>query len=107
MNTAGHTTMEQSLIEYYRAIENSSLRMLEAAQDQDWDEVVRLEGACAVLIEKLRYQARSNALHPHQRAEKSKIMQRILHNDSQVRYLAEPWLADFESKFDVKPKFLH
>jgi len=30
--------------------------------------VVRFEGACAVLIE-----------------------QRILHNDAQIRYLAEPW----------------
>lgn len=100
-------TVSQDLIDYYRAIESSSLRMLEAAQEQDWDEVVRLEGACAVLIEELRFQARSQALGPAHRAEKTRIMQRILHNDSQIRYLAEPWLADFEAKFDRRQAFLH
>ncbi len=43
------------LLDYYKAIENSSAKMLEAAQSRDWDGVVRQEGACAVLIEQLRY----------------------------------------------------
>ena len=98
---------QQELIDYYRAIESSSLRMLEAAQEQDWDEVVRLEGACALLIEQLRFEARNRELAPAQRAEKTRIMQRILKNDSQIRYLAEPWLADFEATFDRRPAYLH
>jgi flagellar protein FliT len=32
--------------------------------------------------------------------EKSRIMLRILRNDAQIRYLAEPWLAHCESRFD-------
>jgi len=39
------------LIDYYKAIEDSSRKMLMAAQSEDWEEVVRFEGACAVLIE--------------------------------------------------------
>ena len=35
----------------YRAIEAASQQMLEAAQMADWNEVVRYEGACGVLIE--------------------------------------------------------
>ena len=99
--------MQQMLIDYYRAIEDSSNRMLEAAKKEDWDEVVRLEGACAVLIEQLRYTAREQDLLPGQNPEKSAIMQRILKNDAHVRYLAEPWLADFEKKFDGLQQHLH
>jgi flagellar protein FliT len=99
---------ESRLIDYYRAIESSSLRMLEAARVEDWDEVVRLEGACAVLIEQLRFRSRSGEELPVvERAEKSRIMQRILNNDSQIRYLAEPWLAQFERRFDSAYTALH
>lgn len=99
--------MQQMLIDYYRAIEDSSCKMLEAAKAEDWDEVVRLEGACAILIEQLRYQARGEELLPEQRAEKTRIMQRILTNDAQVRYLAEPWMTQFEKKFDGLQQLLH
>lgn len=94
------------LIDYYRAIEDSSRKMLDAAKAEDWDQVVRFEGACAVLIEQLRIRARSEELSPAQRSEKSRIMQRILHNDAQIRYLAEPWLAHIEQKLDA-PQLLH
>lgn len=99
--------MQQKLIDYYRAIEDSSRRMLEAAKAEDWDEVVCLEGACAVLIEQLRYQARGEELTTDQRGEKTRIMQRILGYDAQIRYLAEPWMTHFEKKFDGLQQLLH
>lgn len=99
--------MQQTLIDFYRAIEGSSLQMLEAAKAESWDDVVRLEGACAVLIEQLRFRSRSEDLQPQERAEKTRIMQRILHNDAQIRYLAEPWLVNFEKKFDNLQQMLH
>ena len=99
--------VQKTLIDYYRAIEESSQKMLEAARAEDWDEVVRLEGACAVLIEQLRFKARSEELQSEQRSEKTRIMQRILSNDAQIRYLAEPWLAHFEKKFDSLQQMLH
>jgi len=99
--------MPQMLIDYYKAIENSSRQMLDAAKDEDWDQVVRFEGACAVLIEQLRARAHNEELLPEQRTEKARIMQRILQNDAQIRYLAEPWLAHFEQKFDESHQLLH
>jgi flagellar protein FliT len=95
------------LIDYYKAIEDSSAKMLEAAKLEDWDGVVRYEGACAVLIEQLRARARSEELDPQSKAEKSRIMMRILNNDAQIRYLAEPWLAHFEQKFEGQRMLLH
>ena len=46
--------MELTLIDFYRAIEDSSAKMLQAAQNKDWEGVTRYEGTCAVLIEQLR-----------------------------------------------------
>lgn len=99
--------MSQMLIDYYKAIEDSSRQMLEAAKSEDWDEVVRFEGVCAVLIEQLRARAHNEDLLPAQRSEKSRIMQRILNNDAQIRYLAEPWLTHFERRFEGRQLLLH
>jgi flagellar protein FliT len=88
------------LIDYYKAIEESSIKMLEAAKAEDWDSVVRFEGACAVLIGQLRHRAQSEELDARARIEKSSIMRRILNNDAQIRYLAEPWLDHFEQKYE-------
>ena len=93
--------MPTMLIDYYKAIEDSSQKMLEAAQSKNWDEVVRYEGACAVLIEQLRFKSQEQELLPEHRREKTRIMQRILRNDAQIRTLAEPWLAQFEHMFEI------
>ena len=95
------------LIDYYKAIEDSSAKMRDAAKAEDWDAVARFEGACAVLIEQLRHKARSENLLPEQRSEKIRIMQRILQNDAQIRYLAEPWLAHCEQRFEGQSQLLH
>ena len=95
------------LIDFYKAIEESSAKMLAAAKAEDWDGVMRFEGACAVLIEQLRQRARSEELDAESRAEKTRIMQRILDNDAQIRYLAEPWLANFEQRVGVQNQYLH
>jgi flagellar protein FliT len=94
--------MAQTLIDYYKAIEDGSTRMLAAAKAQDWDTVVRFESACAVLIEQLRALAHSHELDSAARSEKSKIMLRILGNDAQIRYLAEPWLEQCEARFEQR-----
>lgn len=99
--------MSQILIDYYKSIEESSLKMLDAAQSQDWEQVVRCEGVCAVLIEQLRLKSHTQQLLPAQRAEKTKIMQRILSNDAQIRYLAEPWLEQLDANTANYPPYLH
>lgn len=99
--------MTTALIECYKALEDSSRKMLQAAQLQDWEGVARYEGTCAVLIEQLRYQAQYEALLPEQRQLKTEIMRRILRNDAEIRLLAEPWLAHFEHLFEGQPMAMH
>ena len=97
---------QQMLMDYYKAIEDSSRKMLEAAKAQNWDEVVRFEGACAVLIEQLRYQSKVEELSQELRQEKTRIMTRILLNDAEVRTLADPWLAHGDG-LEGQPVTLH
>lgn len=78
------------LIDHYKAIEDSSHKMLQAARACDWEGLAHYEGACATLIEQLRQQAQEEPLPPEQHKEKTGVMLRILRNDAQIRCLTEP-----------------
>jgi flagellar protein FliT len=96
--------MDPQLLSYYEAIERASADMLSAARNGNWDEVVKLEGACVLLISQLKHAAQEQEERlaapsgPAMEAAKAKsrIMQRILVNDAEIRHLAEPWLHDLD-----------
>ena len=95
------------LLQYYEAIEQASEQMLEAARAGDWDQVVKLEGACTLLISQLKRSAETQALGQEERQLKGRIMKRILVNDAEIRNLAEPWLEDLDRMMAGRPKLLH
>lgn len=101
------STMNAPLLNYYEAIEQASQDMLQAARDGNWDRVVKLEGACALLISQLKHAASRGALGPEEAQLKSRIMRRILVNDAEIRILAEPWLEDLDNLMAGKPKTVH
>ncbi len=110
MSTAasGAPTMNTKLLGYYEAIEQASCDMLAAAKVGDWDAVVKLEGACVLLISELKHAARQKpALDNHCARTTARIMQRILVNDAEIRHLAEPWLQDLDDMMTGKCKTLH
>lgn len=99
--------MDAQLLNYYEAIEQASADMLSAAKAGDWDQVVKLEGACVLLISQLKHAARQAPLDPEAAKAKSRIMQRILINDAEIRHLAEPWLQDLDEMLAGKRQILH
>jgi flagellar protein FliT len=105
--------MDPQLLNYYEAIERASADMLAAARAGNWDEVVKLEGACVLLISQLKHAAQepAAALAEAQAVDaakaKSRIMQRILVNDAEIRHLAEPWLQDLDDTLAGRRKTLH
>jgi flagellar protein FliT len=99
--------MQADLMNYYKAIEQASADMLAAARVGDWDQVVKLEGACVLLISQLKNAARASELDGETARAKSRIMQRILVNDAEIRNLAEPWLSDIDNLMHGRPKTLH
>ena len=106
-HTNANNIMSTTLLNYYEAIEKASAEMLEAARTGNWDTVVKLEGACAVLIAQLKNAAQSRQLQQNEAKEKSRIMQRILLNDAEIRHLAEPWLEDLDNMMAGRPTMLH
>ncbi len=123
------TGLDPQLLSYYEAIERASADMLSAARAGNWDEVVKLEGACVLLISQLKNAAQGPLAEPaslnaagatgatggpgsagcaQQAARaKSRIMQRILVNDAEIRHLAEPWLQDLDDTLAGRSKTLH
>ena len=99
--------MTSRLLNYYEAIEQASQEMLDAARSGNWDQVVKLEGACALLISQLKHAAGGRALGEDEALLKSRIMQRILINDAEIRHLAEPWLEQLDDMLAGRPKSLH
>ncbi|EGJ11379.1 flagellar protein FliT [Rubrivivax gelatinosus] len=99
--------MNTDLLKYYEAIEQASADMLSAAKAGNWDEVVKLEGACVLLISQLKHAAREASLDAEAAKAKSRIMQRILINDAEIRHLAEPWLQDLDDTLAGRQKTLH
>ncbi len=105
--------MDPQLISYYEAIERASADMLAAARAGNWDEVVKLEGACVLLISQLKHAAQEpldavlQASNDATAKAKSRIMQRILINDAEIRHLAEPWLQDLEDTLAGRRRTLH
>jgi len=99
--------MDTRLLNYYEAIEQASADMLAAAKAGDWDQVVKLEGACVLLISQLKHAAKNAPLDEAASKAKSRIMQRILVNDAEIRHLAEPWLAELDDLLDGKRQTLH
>ena len=106
-SAAQEPKMNASVLSYYEAIEKASADMLEAARAGDWDQVVKLEGACVLLISQLKQAARELPLAQDEARVKSRIMQRILLNDAEVRHLAEPWLPDLHRLLQGQTKTLH
>lgn len=98
--------MNTALLQYYQAIEKASQDMLAAARGGNWDEVLKLEGACALLISQLK-SAAGQPLAADELQFKSRIMQRILVNDAEIRQLAEPWLDDLDALLAGRPKTVH
>ena len=100
--------MTTPIIHYYQAIETTSKAMLDAALTENWDEVVRLEGACALLIEQLRERSLGIDMSAEERAEKHRIMMTILRHDAQIRELVDPWMEDSDQmRYHVAPAQLH
>ncbi len=74
----------------YNALENASHEMLRAAREGDWDSVCRLEGACAVVIVKLRQMTHRQPLSATQQKERMRILRAIVANDAMIRRICDP-----------------
>jgi len=99
--------MNTQLLGYYEDLERASADMLAAARAADWDQVVKLEGACVLLIAQLKHAAGAQQIGGDEVKLKNRIMQRILVNDAEIRSLAEPWLDELDRMMAGQARTLH
>ena len=78
------------LLRHYAALECASVEMLEAARAGDWDSVCRLEGACAVVIARLRELAERQVLPREEQRERMRILRNIVARDAEIRRICDP-----------------
>ena len=78
------------LLRHYAALECASVEMLEAARAGDWDSVCRLEGACAVVIARLRELAEHQVLPREEQRERMRILRNIVARDAEIRRICDP-----------------
>ncbi len=97
------SVQSESVLRYYLALEGASQEMLEAARAGDWDSVCRLEGACAVVIARLRKIKQNHPLTSREQPERMRILQAILANDAEIRRIAQP-LPSYLDPHQVLPQ---
>lgn len=79
-------------IEIYEQMCALSARMVVAARAGDWQCLIDLERAVAGLRDTLVQEAAAGSADPREAARKRALIQRILHDDAEVRRHTEPWM---------------
>ncbi len=76
----------------YESVAEVTNQMLQAAQNQDWDELAELEVTCADYVEQIRDydEVQPEAGDAYKR--KLKSIKMILANDREIRNLMAPWM---------------
>ena len=86
MNTMDST----QIIMTYKAILTTTGKMLTAAQNNEWDQLVSLEQECRRLTETLKKNDKE------QLKKKVTIIHQILEDDAQIRALIQPWMVKLQ-----------
>lgn len=78
-------------IDIYEEMSAISARMVEAARNNDWENLIRLEKSVMALRLSLTADD-NNRLTPQEMDIKRALIQRILDDDAEVRRHTEPWM---------------
>lgn len=80
----------------YDAILATTGKMLTAAQNSEWDQLIQLEQECRQLTEILIQNDQEPILDKELLQKKVKIIHQILADDAQIRAITEPWMIKLQ-----------
>ncbi len=85
-------------INIYENILKTTNKMLVAAQNNEWDQLVDLEQECRKLTDKLISNNTGHELNLSEELQqkKVKIIHQVLANDAQIRTITEPWMTKLQ-----------
>lgn len=84
----------EQIIALFEQVGGITDQMVAAARSADWDRLTALESMCARHIDTLRQHGQPAPMSLDCRARKTRIIQKILADDREIRDLVEPWMAE-------------
>jgi flagellar protein FliT len=85
------TLNADSVIILYESVADLTGQMLEAARNNDWDQLIEIESHCSTYAGKFKdCDAQLLAMTGEQRAHQMNLIETILHNNQSIRDLIEP-----------------
>ena len=83
----------EHILAAYEDIARITRRMVAAAQDKDWEQLVSLEKDCGTRFQALLTTDDSRPHGAEFQRRKSALIRRLLDDDAQIRTIVEPWLV--------------
>lgn len=88
----------------YKAILATTGKMLTAAQNKKWDELMSLERECKQLTGILVKEDPEPILDKELLQNKIRIIHQILEDDAQIRAITEPWMMRLQGILSVNAR---
>lgn len=82
----------ENVCSLYESVAEVTNQMLQAAQNQDWDELAELEVSCANYVEQIRDYDEVQPQDGEAYKRKLRSIKQILANDREIRNLMAPWM---------------
>ena len=89
------------IITTYEEISRTTSKMLIAAQNAEWDELITLEQECRKLTGQLIQNQSEPDLSDELQQKKVKIIHQVLDDDAKIRSITEPWMAKLKDILDT------
>ena len=87
----------EQVISLYENVSVITAMMLQAARQQDWEQLDSLESQCSHEIEILKTQGPAMPLLGPMRIRKIEIINKILRDDRAIRDATQPWLNELQA----------
>jgi len=83
----------QELMSIYETVAEITEQMVDAAQDNDWQLLARLEARCTMQVQVIKDNNDPIELARDERAQKVSVIKRILDGDRKIRDITQPRMA--------------
>lgn len=87
----------QEVISLYETVAGITDKMLAAARNGDWEELIALEARCAGHVATLKAGEPPVPLTGNVRERKVQIIQKILSDDREIRNITQPWMENLSN----------
>lgn len=88
----------------YNAILATTGKMLAAAQNNEWDQLILLEKECKQLTESLMNSDPEPMLDKELLQKKVQIIHQILDDDAQIKAITEPWMMKLQDMLSTNSR---